>query len=357
MKNNFLKLILIGICFLPSNLFAGEKVTASGISFFEPGREVIAREKAIDEAKRAAIETALGTAIESRTVVEDFQVVKDQIFSRTSGYLKNLKILSEKKTELGTYEVKIEAEVEISALVQDMDRFQKIIKWQRNPRISIAIDSNLKREYLSAATKAANILTGKLKKNGFSVFKYSKTDDFQIGLMVGLNLEHSSRQTTFQDLALTLNEISLSANIYRPGDGEIIATASAVKSLPGENRIQTLDKGARACIDAIWNELRKELIRLWEKELYSKRNIILIVKGIPSHARAQEIAFIFKSDVSGMLNAELIGFRDSISEYSLHYRGWPDYLLNEIQMSYFKNKYFDVSLEKISGNKLVVKIK
>lgn len=26
-----------------------------------------------------------------------------------------------------------------------MDRFQKIIKWQRNPRISIAIDSNLKR--------------------------------------------------------------------------------------------------------------------------------------------------------------------------------------------------------------------
>ena len=44
------------------------------------------------------------------------------------------------------------------------------------------------------------------------------------------------------------------------------------------------------------------------------------------------------------------------SEYNLKYRGWPEQLLNEIQMSYFKNKYFDPVLEMLSGNKIVIKI-
>lgn len=41
--------------------------------------------------------------IESRTIVEDMEVVKDQIFSRSSGYLKNIEVLNEKKTKFGTY--------------------------------------------------------------------------------------------------------------------------------------------------------------------------------------------------------------------------------------------------------------
>ena len=70
-KINMLVLLIISIlCLFPSNLTAGVIVTAKGVSFFEPGREVIAREKAIDEAKRAALEQAIGSAIESSTTVE-----------------------------------------------------------------------------------------------------------------------------------------------------------------------------------------------------------------------------------------------------------------------------------------------
>ena len=98
-KYLLLSLVLLVI---PAVASAGEKVTARGVSFFEEGREAIAREKALDEAKRAAIEQAVGTRIESKTVVENFQVSRDQIFSHATGYLKNLEIISEEKTELGT---------------------------------------------------------------------------------------------------------------------------------------------------------------------------------------------------------------------------------------------------------------
>ena len=347
--------VMIVFFLVPAGLQAGTTVTATGLSFFEPGRELIAREKALDEAKRAAVEKAMGTTIVSRTAVEDFQVVKDQIMSRSAGYLKDIKILEENKTEdLGTYEIKIQAEVEIPDLVDDLDRFKKILKWQKNPRISVVVEPGLKTDYLPTARKTANQLIERLKHDGFKVFKYSKKNKHQMGLLVGLSLELSTRKTTFQDLDLTLNEISLSTNIYRPGDEEILATASAVKSMPGENKLQVLDKGAKLCIDKIWDQLRKKLSRLWEKELYSERDIYLIVKKIESHNEALEIGSIFKSDVSGIVDAQLIGFRKKKAEYNLKYRGWPEQLLNEIQMAYFKNKYFEPKLEAIQGNQITI---
>ena len=335
---------------------AAETVTAKGFSFFEPGREMIAREKALDEAKRAAIEAAMGTAVESRTVVENFQVVKDQIFSRSAGYLKDMQIIEEKKTDLGTYEVKIQAEVQISVLVEDLDRFRDMIRWQQNPRISVGLEPGIAADVIPSATKTANLLTEKLKENGFKVFRQGPSQALQMGLLVAISLDLSTRQTQYQGIELTLNEVSLTSNIYRPGDGEILAAASAVESIPGENRLQILDKGSRKCVDAVWQNLRDKLLLLWEKELYSEREVFLVLHAVASNAQAHEIAGILKSDVSGVLGAQMIRFHESTAELSLRYRGWPEQLLNEMQLSYFKNRYFDSKLESMAGNKLVILI-
>lgn len=354
-KRLFLFFIVFSFLF-PSNLIAGKIVTAKGISFFEPGRELIARDKAIDEAKRAALEQAIGATVESSTTVENFTVIKDQIMSRTAGYLKNIKIIEEKKTDMGTIEVKIEADIETSAMLEDLDRFKKVLSWQKNPRISIVIDQDADKSFLPAAQKSAALLTDKLKQGGFTVYKHSKGQESQMGLLVGLSLELSSKQSSYQNIDLSVNEISLSANIYRPDDGEILGTSTAVKSLPGENRLKVLDEGAKYCIDSIWSDLRNKLIKVWEKELYGERDINLIIKKIPSHARALEISNIFKSDVSGMIDASMVNFKDGTAEFNIKYKGWPEHLLNEIQMSYFKKKYFNPAVESVEGNKIIIRI-
>ena len=340
-----------------STLYAGTKVTARGFSFFETGRELIAREKALDEAKRAALETAIGTTVESRTAVENFQVVKDQIFTHTSGYFKSINIIEEKKTDLGTYEVTIEADIEFSALVDDLDRLQKIVSWQKNPRVSIVIEPNLENSFRPTAQKAAGLLTAKLKESGLKVYKYNQPSESQMGLLVGLGIDMASNQSEYQGVKISLNEISLTANIYRAGTQEIIATASAVKSLPGENKLQVIDKGARQCVDAIWKKLRRELIRSWEAELYNERDIDLVIDNMPSLAKAQDVVAILESDVSGMVSAGFVNFSDQRASYTLKYRGWPQQFLNEIQMSYFTSKYFKTQLESIQGNKIVVNLK
>jgi hypothetical protein len=345
------------LCLPSTALRAGALVTAKGFSFFETGRELIAREKALDEAKRAALEQAIGTTVESRTAVENFQIVKDQIFTHTSGYFKSIKILEEKKTDLGTYEVMIEAEVEFSALVDDLDRLQKIASWQKNPRVSIVIEPDLDKAFKPTAQKVAGLLTAKLKESGLKVYKYNQPNASQMGLLVGLSIDLASTQTEYQGMQISLNEVSLNANIYRSGTQEILATASTVKSLPGENRLQVIDKGARLCVDAVWKNLRRELIRSWEKELYNEREIDLVINDMPTLAQAQDLVAILESDVSGMVSAELVNLKRQQAAYALKYRGWPQQFLNEIQMSYFTKKYFQTQLESIQGNKIVVNLK
>ena len=281
-------------------------------------------------------------------------MVKDQIFSRASGYLKDIRILNESKSDYGTYEVEIEAEVEVAVLVDDIDRFKNVIGWQKNPRIRVIIDPNLPPENLAAAKKSANRLTAKLKQNGFKV--YGAESDLQMGLLVDLGVELSTRSSSYQGLELSLNEVALTANIQRPEDGEILATASAVKSVPGENRLQILDQGADQCVHAVWQELRDKLLRVWEKELYSTREISLIVKNVPTHARATEVAGILASDVSGVVAANLVAYRKKTADFQVSYRGWAEQLLNELQMSYFKNRYFAADLVRIAGNQLVISI-
>ena len=57
----FITLLFLALV-VPAVVWSGEKVTVRGVSFFEEGREAIAREKALEEAKRAAIEQAVGDA-------------------------------------------------------------------------------------------------------------------------------------------------------------------------------------------------------------------------------------------------------------------------------------------------------
>ena len=348
---------LVCVLFLiPLSAAAAETVTVTGVSFYEPGREALAREKALEEAKRTAIEQALGARVQSRTVVENFEVTRDQVMSHASGYLREMEILREGKTDLGTYEVELRAQVEIGALVADMDRFRKILAWQKNPRVSVVLPADMDPSYLPAARRAASRLSGQLKREGFRVYDVSASGAPELGLVVSLSLELSSSESSYQGVNLALHEVGLTASVQRPVSGELLGTSSAVKSLPGANRLQVLDKGAQECLKAVWKDLRRQLTRLWEQELYGQREIDLVVHNVRDHAHAAEVAAVLKSDVSSVADIILLRFADGTAEYGVQYRGWPEHLANELQMAYFRNRYFASSLDSIAGNTLVIRL-
>jgi len=82
------------------------------------GNTLAARQAALRDAMRKAVEKRLGTLVESRTMVENFALVNDRIYSQASGFVSDYEILSEGE-DRGSYQVSISAVVNMAKLGDD----------------------------------------------------------------------------------------------------------------------------------------------------------------------------------------------------------------------------------------------
>jgi len=98
--------------------------------------------EALMSAKRNAIEKGIGTILLSQTEIENFQVKRDQIITKTMGAVKSFEKISEGKNEDGLYQVKIKAVISRSAMREDLAAFQILIESMNKPRTMVVIDEN-----------------------------------------------------------------------------------------------------------------------------------------------------------------------------------------------------------------------
>ncbi len=99
-------------------------------------------EEALIAAKRNAIEKGIGTILLSQTEIENFQVKRDQIVTKTMGSVKSYEKISEGKTDNGFFEVKIRAVLSRSSINQDLAAFHILIESMNKPRTMVVIDEN-----------------------------------------------------------------------------------------------------------------------------------------------------------------------------------------------------------------------
>jgi len=113
----------------------GEMVTDVGQAPIVDGNIGRARQMAIQDAQRNAVEQGLGTLIDSRTKVVNFQVLEDKIYSRASGYVTRYDILSQGETPDGTvYTVTIRANVQTASIKDDLRAIGILMTQIGNPR-------------------------------------------------------------------------------------------------------------------------------------------------------------------------------------------------------------------------------
>lgn len=99
-------------------------------------------EEALLAAKRNAVEKGIGTVLLSQTEIENFQVKRDQVITKTMGAVKSYEKISEGKTDGGFFEVKIKAVLSRSAMREDLAAFQILIESMNKPRTMVVIDEN-----------------------------------------------------------------------------------------------------------------------------------------------------------------------------------------------------------------------
>ena len=103
--------------------------------------EIKAFEEAKDKALRAAVEQAAGVRIDADTVVVNNQLVRDQIFANTTGYVKKFDVL-EKKIDKGVVTVKVKADIITESLEKDVTAARDLVKRIGRPKVIILIQEN-----------------------------------------------------------------------------------------------------------------------------------------------------------------------------------------------------------------------
>ncbi|MDK2922278.1 MAG: hypothetical protein PWR24_1835 [Desulfonauticus sp.] len=169
----FLSLISLGLLlFIPNSSSAAKEVITTGMAPLL-GNQAQARNQALSQALRNAVEQGVGTLIDSNTMVQNYQLISDKIYSQASGYVTNYQILSEGLSPDGQmYNVTIKASVSTESIKNDL-RAIGILKQQvGNPRfMAIYLPQTKSSAYRHsrAVVAAEQAINGVFARKGFVV--------------------------------------------------------------------------------------------------------------------------------------------------------------------------------------------
>lgn len=156
--------LLIGSLFLMNTALAQE-VTVEGLGTDKDG--------AVKDAMRNAVETVVGSYVDSNTLVENSIVSLDEIYLKSQGFVKNIRVLNERE-DAQEYWVKALVDVDTAPDATLLSRLNTIMLLN-DPRIAVLVQKQVKQSvdgnYSSSALQAdeftESVMNEKLMEMGF----------------------------------------------------------------------------------------------------------------------------------------------------------------------------------------------
>ncbi|HUU59237.1 MAG TPA: hypothetical protein VMZ50_06825 [Phycisphaerae bacterium] len=124
------------------------------------------KKEALRDAQRKAVEQGAGTYIYSESKTRDFALVKDTVLARAAGFVQSYEILSEKRMEDGTWEVRIRAVVSVKGVVDAWGAVKTLLQQMGRPRIVVFLKERIGTQVVDDSTVQARI-ENLLLKSGF----------------------------------------------------------------------------------------------------------------------------------------------------------------------------------------------
>lgn len=112
----------------------GVTVEASGMA---PGSSLTSRDEALNRALRSAIEQGVGTLVDSETMVRNFKLLDDRIYSEVKGYVSSYKIIEDNVGEGDIYRIRVEAVVALTKLRKDIEALGIMLERKERPRTMV----------------------------------------------------------------------------------------------------------------------------------------------------------------------------------------------------------------------------
>jgi hypothetical protein len=146
------KVLILLFCIMTAAAFSAraqetKTVAAEGVAAIQGNARDLARDAALEDAQKRAVEQAIGILIDSQTQVENYQLISDKILSQTKGYITRYNVSSE-SVDSGLLRVRINAEVSLGKLTDDLTGIGILLGQMHKPRTMIMIaEQNIGHEW------------------------------------------------------------------------------------------------------------------------------------------------------------------------------------------------------------------
>jgi len=348
-------------CVFTAGAFA-EMITADGVAAIT-GNVTIAREKAIDDALRRAVEQAVGTLISSDTMTNNFQVVHDKILAQTSGYVKKYEIVKEQRVG-EEFRVTVMADVGRENLQRSLEALGLLHELKEKPKVMVIIEEKVGGLFGTTAWEnvgqAESTIMERLVAAGFSVVdpatvraniprdkalrllegdpKAAAAAGLQYGAQIVITGRAFSKNAGAKLLGTQMQSIqaTLQARVVRADDGRVISSRSEQGA---KAHIDEMQGGALAIKEAsekLSDAVINDILGSWKKEVYGRsQQITLIISGLVSYRHLSAVKKFLEADMQGVKAVHQRNFTQGTAELQLDYAGKSGLIADELANKQF----------------------
>lgn len=359
-------------------------VTATGLGAILAGDVAKAKEDAKNDALRKAVEQVVGTMIDAQTVTENFMVIEDNIYSKTSGYVQTYDIVSSTQRPDNTIEMTVRAVVKTGMLKDDLEGILTVLRTEGMPRLMVLVkEENISQHYGSIARNlntTETALMNEMMKYGFpfvdaETAKMNAAQDVVNAALLGdaqaaadIAKRSGAEILIFGTAATTVTQPSvmrssgmkscnanLNLRVVRADDAVIIATttghgvAAHIDQLTGST--QALQKASKEAAQT----LKNQIVEKFRQNQYAARQIQLQVFNITDFNQLNTLKNSLPYYIRGVKKVYQRNFGSGSALFDIEITQKAETVASELAAKSIEG--IDLEIVGVTQNKVTAKIK
>ncbi len=347
-------------------------VTVDGVgAIHNPAGRAMARDAAIDDALRRAVEQSVGTFIDSETRVENARVLADRIYSKSKGYVHSYEVLRESE-ESGTIRVSVKAIVGLADIQHDLESVSLLARRVQQPRVVVVIpethigmrppdpagETEIVRKLIAGGFRVVDQAQVRRIRDSDSV-KHALAGDIAAAREIArrydaeiLVIGEAFSQGATRDPQLA-NMIScrarLEARAIRADTGEILAADGVYGS--GLDLTEIIaGKKALAAAGSQWvDRVVPVILDRWQAESSGSNSVELVISGI-SFAQLAKFKNVLRNQIRGINDVRQRTYAEKVATIEVDLDGPAQTMADELALQKFDD--FRVEVAGFTANRL-----
>ena len=368
MRKQSIRLLFI---LLSAQLFVwGQTTTVKGTGYG------LTKDAAIEQAKRAAVETGLGAYISSQTVVTATSL-SDNIYSKANGFVKTFTIDSETQEADGNWKITIDAEVTqiLDEVIKDKVALQTLLNSMNRPRIMFLIRETNLIDNTSTDFVETKLLSMFYEK-GFDVVDRQLVEalkgkpDYNQALEGNISAAAKiASQLGAEVIVIGTAKISSGGKVYNMYSGQADVNGKIIRVDTGEvlavvpqahgkkPHISASVAGTNAAQEAaekLGDEIIRQLIEKWSTQQANFIKVYIVLKNADFGSYMTFESFLKAQTVSGIRNAYAKSLNDGVAEYEVEFEGKAQDLAMGLTQT--SPDGLNIKVTGLSGNRITTEI-